>query len=573
MCGIVGCNAPDIACSQEILDSLYLRGPDASGSVKLPEGFLGHTRLSIIDPHPEANQPMRRGRFTISFNGEIYNYRDLNQRFSLPVETTSDTETLLLLYDKLGPAMVEYLDGMFALAIYDHESGHFFLARDSAGEKPLYYANRPDGKILFASRIDTLLHMGVPLRLSAQAVWDYLTFLWVPEPDTMIEGIKALPRGHTMRIEESGITIAPFTPKISYDLPEDPVESARTLVEQAIDSRLVSDVPVGAFLSGGIDSSLIVALASARSPNLRTFTVGFENADKFSDTYLDERAAARELAQKCRTDHHEIVLDEATFFRCFDEMLHACDQPYAASSGIGILAVSRYASEMGIKVLLSGEGADECFGGYAWYPKLVNEPPGGYPDGKPKGWHWYATEREKKNLLAPSLGEQMGSSLRLLPASTTPKGYIDHDREFYLPNEMMVKTDRMGMRHSVECRSPFVSASLLAFARTQSYETLLHGGETKSLLKLAFSDTLPASVLKRKKQGFNLPVDDWMRKRLQDTYRQLFDPQSRLQATGILPMMEIQQWGSLQAGFSSHVTFALLVLEHWLRRHPTIGLP
>lgn len=582
MCGIFGAlntnkenphNISALAYSKReaILDSLRHRGEDGEGIFKSEQCFLAHTRLAILDPLPRAAQPYTLGDITLVFNGEIYNYRELAKKYDLTLETSSDTEVVIRLYELLGDQFVELLDGMFALGIYDKRNGtKLLLARDRAGEKPLYYTRDTRG-IAFASTTKALLTSRISSKnLNKQALWDFFTFLWIPEPATIFEDIFALPPGHILVFERKNIEIKAFKNRFHAPLSEGKSsrESIRNMVTNAIKARLLSDVKIGAFLSGGVDSSIVCAIAHEEIPDLATFSVGFlDDFDPYTG-YADETKYAESVARFLGTQHHSIMIKARDFEMLLKDFVRFCDQPFGVISALGVLCVAKEAKKRGIKVLLSGDGADEVFGGYPWHVKVRNNPPTINPE-KPKGWHYYATQKQKSEFLCEESFKYCASSLRFLlnNLDATPKEYLLHDLEFYLKNEMMSKLDRMTMAYSIEGRAAFVAPKLLEFAEYVDYEWLLSIESEKPRLKEAFDDLLPAEVFSRPKHGFNPPINHWLKHEWLGILKESLSKDSCLFKYNILSAASAERFWKYfrEDECGGSIGFCFIVLNMWLR--------
>ncbi len=611
MCGIAGYYSPKIfpeSVLEGMVESLRHRGPDAVGFFSDGPLKVGMRRLSINDLQG-GNQPLcsEDGNIVLLYNGEIYNYpalrRDLEARGHV-FRTRSDGEVICHLYEEEGERLFERLDAMFAVVLWDRRRRRLVLARDLPGEKPLHYTELPGNGLAFASEVKALLrHPEVDCELDLQALWDFPSFLWVPEPNTAFKRIKALLRGHFLVLDEKGYTITPYANRFGSVLEdtedETIIRTIRSTVEEAVVSRLLSDVPVGSFLSGGLDSSIVTTIAARELDELSTFTIGFENV---SDPYhgrSDESVDAAAYAKKLGTKHHTIRVTAEDFRRDLVEFCAKGDQPFSVSSGLGILAVSRVAKEAGIKVLLTGDGADEAFGGYSWYehfhaPDATQPVAGdgsvsfqnfgmdlehrlgvlaGYDAHKRAwAWHYYASEAEKGALYHSDVRAEACDSMRHFqafnPASTwIPEEYVAQDRAFYFPFEMLRKADRMTMACSVEGRVPFAAPAVQALADKLSYNQLVRGGELKWALRRAFEDMLPYEIVHRKKHGFNVPIDHWLSGDWAYLVDETFSPSSALSQKGLLAPGALTVAKRMLADpvrLNGHTIFSFIVLNIWL---------
>jgi asparagine synthase (glutamine-hydrolysing) len=560
-------------------------------------------RLSIVDV-AGGDQPLydETRHVVLFYNGEIYNYPSLRrglEKEGVHFRTHSDGEVICHLYRRHGRELFERLDGMFAAALWDDERQVLLLARDFPGEKPLYFSRLSDG-VAFASEIPSLLECpGVSRELDTQSLWDYPSFLWVPEPATIYRHVRAILPGEGLEVSSRGVIPFSFKSRIrvpneSVVIDSDAIAATRRIVRDAVTSRLLSDVPVGAFLSSGLDSSIVCTLAREQLAELHTFCVGFEDiADPYHGR-SDESAAAASYAARLGTRHTTVRVTARDFRDLLPTFIKAAGQPYAVSSGLGILAIAREARSRGVKVLLSGDGADEAFGGYSWYPAIpksfVARPgsgevlrfldrDGSFDDRVARvagysgalrawAWHYYASEEEKASLFHPDIAAQ--SSLHCFTGSTfdDPLDYLQHDRTFYFPNEMLSKVDRMTMAFSVEGRAPFAAPAVQRHAERLSWDKLVRDGELKWVLRRAFSSELPSEVVSRQKHGFNVPIDHWLQGEWNDLFLEAFAEGSPLRRQGILQRDAADHAAKLLVDprkVAGHVLFAFVMLHLWMR--------
>lgn len=615
MCGIAGYKsarrfAPDTV--EAMVSALRHRGPDSSGYYDDGEYHAGMCRLSINDVSG-GDQPLCNSdrSVVLLYNGEIYNYRELRRELESKghvFKTRSDGEVICHLYQHHGEDLFERLDGMFAAALWVVSERKLLLARDIPGEKPLYYVEPHPGEVAFASEIIGLKRFpDVDLVLNRQALWDFPTFLWVPEPATVYRSIKAVPRGHLLIADDTGVRLRPYANGFNREAMEsfderDVVAETRRVVEQAVTSRLLSDVPVGSFLSGGLDSSIVATVAARELNTLDTFSIGFEDIDDPYHGRSDESAAAAETAKRIGSRHHSVRVTAQSFRDELDTFCRHGGQPFAVSSGFGILAVAKASRDAGIKVLLSGDGADECFAGYSWYAYLdgaarnggraregvVSFQNFGIPladrlvtiDAMPArqqawAWHYYAHEEEKKALFSTDFRDGLDSSLDQFSSykngsAWQPADFIAQDRNFYFPNEMLSKVDRMTMAYSVESRVPFAAPSVLSHADKLAFSHLLAAdGTLKTVLRKAFADILPPDVVARPKHGFNVPIDHWLKGEWADLVDETFAPGSALHRSGIAsPGAEQVARAMLRdkERLNGHTIFCMIMLNRWLEQ-------
>jgi asparagine synthase (glutamine-hydrolysing) len=613
MCGIAGFRSDRVVDDRALarmVEALHHRGPDDDGYFSQGPFKGGMRRLSINDV-AGGQQPLFNADRSVAllYNGEIYNYPALRRELEADghsFRTHSDGEVICHLYEHHGEELFERLDGMFAAALWILPERKLILARDIPGEKPLYYSQLRDGSLAFASEITALATFpGIDLQLDRQALWDFPTFLWIPEPATAYRGIVALARGHLLIADDRGTRLRAYRNRFNIDaLPRHDtpglIAETRRVVEEAVRSRLLSDVPVGSFLSGGLDSSIVASIAARELDTLDTFSIGFEDVTDPYHGRADESAAAAATARRIGSRHHAIHVTADSFRNELGRFCRHGDQPFAVSSGLGILAVARAARELGIKVLLSGDGADECFGGYSWYPYLRDDsctttrPSGivslqniGMPigerlaainslpnDARAWAWHYYAHEEEKAGLFSPEFRERLASSLRhfhgFRKTPWQPVDFIAQDRDFYFPNEMLRKVDRMTMAYSVEGRVPFAAPAVLSHAAKLDFTDMVSAdGTLKWVLRRAFTDVLPPEVVARPKHGFNVPIDHWLKHEWADLVEQTFAADSALRRAGMVGPTAAQTARAMlydPARLNGHTIFCMIMLNAWLER-------
>ncbi|MEL7424175.1 MAG: asparagine synthase (glutamine-hydrolyzing) [Bacteroidota bacterium] len=556
ICGIVNFTNPAPKEQRQSIvaamnQAMLHRGPDEGGTHSDTFLTIGMRRLSIIDLEG-GSQPLHSadGNLIVIQNGEIYNYRelraDLEQR-GHSFQTQSDTEVLLVMYREYGTDMLSKLRGMFAFCLYDRVAQQVFVARDRFGEKPLFYHSH-NGRLSFASELNALLQdPAIDRRLNYSALPYYLRTSLVPEPNTFLFDVQSLSPGHFLTFSRQGLRIQPYftldyAEARQFSSEDEAVAYIRPLLEQAVRRQTVSDVPLGAFLSGGIDSSTVVALLQQQSTQqIKTFTVRFEEAA------FDESPIARQVAEYCGTDHHEITIPNYDFEPdIFWMIIQQVGQPFRDSSAIPSYFITREIRKH-VKVALSGDGGDELFGGYAlfqWYqqilqlrkiPRPVRQLGSGFLDGLTllPGLNTASTLRKVRRVLKTSnleakdvplalnefysgsvVDEVLGSQhhyqdLKTYPSQTAPSSLreIMHYRTAHtLPTNMLVKVDRMSMANSLEVRAPFLDPDLFAAAAQLPDDLLIRGGKGKYLLRKMMRKDLPASVFDHPKQGFAIPL-------------------------------------------------------------------
>lgn len=611
MCGIAGFkvnHSTDPEVLKKMLKKLVHRGPDSDGFFRSGSYQGGMRRLAINDL-TTGNQPLFNEDRSIAllYNGEIYNAPELRKdlkKKGYQFSTHSDGEVICHLYQEIGDQVFEKLDGMFAVALWSEKEKKLILARDIPGEKPLYYYQLSDQEIVFASELKSLICFpDLDLSLNHQAIWDFATFLWVPQPETVYQKIKSLPPAHFLSLDQNGIQIHSYLNKFGSELrknlnEEELVEETRRVVTDAITSRLLSDVPVGCFLSGGLDSSIVTSVAAKNLPSLTTFTIAFEDVSDPYHGMANESLQAEWYAKMLGTKHVTVQATAKSFRDSLETFCYYGDQPFAVSSGLGILAISKEAKRHGIKVLLSGDGADECFGGYSWYPFLASLPDEApdsdssevsfytvgidlasrvkaihrhAPGKRAWAWHYYASEEEKLKLFSQDFRKGIKTSLRffsnLETGNSSPEDFIRHDRNFYFPNEMLQKLDRMTMAHSVEGRVPFAAPSVQRFANRLKYHDLIRGETLKWILRKAFAPLLPQEILERPKHGFNVPIDHWLKGGWNDLFLKTFAKDSALVKGGILSHTSSHVATKMlndSSKINGHTLFTFVMLNLWL---------
>ncbi len=622
MCGIVGIYCFDRARPvdprrlAEMNDSLYHRGPD-DGGLYVGQGFgFAHRRLSIIDLGG-GHQPMwdRERRIGVVFNGEIYNYRELKkhlQERGHRFATDSDTEVIIHGYREWGAACVDHFVGMFAFAVADQASRTLFLARDRLGKKPLYYF-QDNERVIFASEIKAILaDPSVPRILEPQAVADFFAYSYVPGPGSILRNIHKLPAGHTLLLTEAGAQVRRY-----WDIDFEQVDETSNLeaqaqrlldsLQEAVKLRLRSDVPLGAFLSGGVDSSMIVALMARQLDRpVQTHTIGF------TESTYDERAYAAETAQLYGTAHTEKVVN-ADAAAILERLSWHYDEPFGDSSAVPTYYLSQSTREH-LTVALSGDGGDENFAGYRRYVFAMRERavrerlPGVlqnavirplaelYPkaDYLPRylrakatltnlavsherAYFLSLTQKTYPRLLAASFLEGLGDydpyvhfERHLARAPRDPLSRLQYlDLKLYLCDDILVKVDRASMAHALEVRVPLLDHRVVEQAARLPARYKLRGDETKVVLKRAAEKLLPQRILQRTKMGFTIPLPEWLRGGLQEAAQTAFFERSG-GISGLLNTNGLRRmWYEHQLGVSNHATvlWNALMLESWASRY------
>jgi len=545
MCGISGFNWADKDTVVKMTEALSYRGPDASGVYTDTAMSLGHNRLSIIDLSPEANQPMydSSGRFVIVFNGEIYNFKELKAELAehYRFKTESDTEVLLAGYIQWGDIIVSRLKGMFAFAIWDIQKERLFCARDHAGMKPFYYFWDGD-KFMFASEISTLLVHDIPRQLNYSAFEQYMRILYVPEPHTLLNNIYKLPPAHTLVLEGKSLLVHAYSYKEDVTSPRtytEATEQLRTKVIDAVQSHLVADVPVGVYLSGGIDSSIVLASLASQSKKLNAFSVGFslgesEEKNKFNA----DMELAKKTADHFGVAHHTLYLSPEDALRGFEEMVLHNSDPISNPTALAMMRLAEYAKQS-VSVVLTGNGGDELFGGYERYRiALIASYFNALPSYLQRACVLYKKSKKlvytdpidlyarfmfiKDPLLARVIKKDMYTSdisSKQLFSERYFNNQDDHivdqymhtDFVSWLPDYFLLLSDKMSMAHALEERMPLLDSALVSFAGVlpRSYKVDLFN--TKKILKDAFRSDLPDFLFNQPKRGWFSPAAKWLR--------------------------------------------------------------
>ena len=623
MCGIAGLISLDGRAlpGPQTLDAMCRtivhRGPDDQGTFHTDWAAIGMRRLSIIDV-AGGHQPVTSagGRTQLVFNGEIYNFRELRQTLEARgyvFQSHSDSECIAHAYAEYGTDCFAMLRGMFAIAIVDQDRRRLVLARDRIGKKPLYLGELSPGVLGFGSELKTLLAVpGWQPRISMDAVQDFFSLGYIPAPDTIFEGIGKLPPGHWMSIEPGQDGGAPNIVQTRYShvdfLPkwtdnEDTLqERLFAELDDAVRVRLVSDVPFGAFLSGGLDSSVVCALMTRHlSQPLKTFSIGFDEAG------FDELPDARRVAQHLGTEHHEMVVrpDAANLL---ETLVHHFDEPFGDSSAIPTFLVSQLAARH-VKMVLSGDGGDELFAGYSRYRRYatlqrIRRATLGMAPGLAKlGGALLPGARGRR---LSGIGQRLGLSwpddylalvalanpadLRLLfgerahadPFSSVRQRFVrsdidshaeqilSGDMDTYLVDDILVKVDRTTMANSLEARAPLLDQNLIAFAARLPFDLKLRGEQGKYLFRKVAARLLPAEVLTKRKQGFAIPLATWFRNDLRpmllDTIgSRAFKERGIFDQAGIQRLVDEHQQGLQDRG---ELLWMVMVLETWMRTLP-----
>lgn len=628
MCGIAGIvyrdqhRGAEQSVLQQMSDAIAHRGPDGEGFFRVHNVGLVHRRLAIIDlaggQQPIANEDES---IHVVFNGEIYNYPELKQQLLAKghqFRTDSDTEVLVHLYEEFGTDLVQHLRGMFAFALWDARSHSLMLARDHLGQKPLY-VYQDEEKLVFASELKAILATpNIDRSLSPEAIEDYFTFGVVPGEGCIFKRAKKLPAAHWMVLSNNG------TPAksqqywtLNYDqeqsgTDDDWLQRIDASIQDSVQSHLLADVPLGAFLSGGLDSSAIVAsLAGSGSDPIQTFAIGFQEK-RFS-----ELPYAEAVAKHFGTTHREqMVTPDAV--RDLDELCFSYDEPFADASAIPTMAVARMAAQH-VKVCLSGDGGDENFGGYARYSHDLKEAsirqliPGVIRQSllRPLGAIWPKADWLPRPLRLKTTLQNLAADPAVAYANTISQcrtgmrrtilnsdfratlcnhrpeavverhyaagdrdalsGMLSADVNMLLPDDFLTKVDRASMAYGLEVRPPLIDVPLMELAASMPSSMKIRRGNKKWILKQLFENRLPAELAHRKKQGFELPVDDWLRGPLRDQVQQVVLNQNGALASivDVAAVRRINNAHQRHTGQHGQLIWSLLVMGRWMESYGT----
>ena len=553
MCGIAGIIHKNSSSYYASIEKMNLsqkhRGPDGGGIVKLNSAILGHTRLSIVYID-SGHQPMSCNdkNVTITFNGEIYGYKDLRKDSSYDFITHSDTEVIIALYKQYNLKMFSKLKGMFAFGIWNTEKKSLLLARDRFGEKPLYYAFGDNGEFIFSSEIKAIIASKlISPKVSRKAIGNYLQHLYIDPLETIYENIYSLPPASFLEFIDGKINIQryysyPTTKDISV---ADATDIFRIKFEKSVENQLIADVDVGAFLSGGLDSSTIVAIAQKYKSNLKTFSFGFEGSKS-------ELSYAREIANKYNTNHYEFFAKDVDISEILLKMADVYDEPFADSSNIPTYLISKLAREHS-KVVLTGDGADELLGGYGWwynpllgigkssnyfkemtlrilakgffksYQSRVNKMQCGRKYTTVMSAHLNRSVNFKDNEIDDLLNiNYIKNRSYAFEEENTINDALKVDLQEYMAGDILVKTDRASMANSLELRSPFLDVDFASFCISLPASLKITSQKDKYILRQAYQNAWTDSIRERGKQGFGAPVDRWLKQKsmaiLKDEY-------------------------------------------------------
>lgn len=626
MCGISGVYAftqkgrSFLEKTEAANGALLKRGPDSGSVYQASTAALGHRRLSIIDVSCAGDQPMTTvdRHYTIVFNGEIFNYQELKSLLTeeekAALRSSSDTEVFLVLYSRLKESVFPLLRGFFAAAIYNNFDGSLVIVRDRYGKKPLlYYQN--DDVLCFASEMKALLAMGIPKEVNWSMLPVYFQLNYIPQPYSLVQNVRKLSPGQFAVINKEGLqlqtyyTLQTYPEKynaLSYEAAQ---KRLRELMDDAVRMRLIADVPLGSFLSGGIDSSVVVALASRHTDKLKTFSIGYRD-----HPFFDETAYANLVAKKFNTEHTVFSLGNDDFLKHVHDVLQYIDEPFADSSAIPEFILSYYTRKH-VTVALSGDGGDEVFAGYnkhaaewrmrrggmanelvkmghpVWslLPKSRNNKvtnifrqlhrfsEGARLSPAKRYWRWatFMDQQDTNRLFTARIQQKINGGLaqeveQVYTAGIKSSDFNEvllSDMNLVLLGDMLVKVDLMSMANSLEIRSPFLDQEVVEFAFGLPAEYKIDRQLKKKIVQDAFRNDLPAELYNRPKKGFEIPLLDWFRKELWGMIDEDLLADNFVQDQNIFDLKAIQQLKkqlrSTNPGDSHATTWALLVFQHW----------
>lgn len=632
MCGITGIFAFNLVGKFNLINvtaatqALSKRGPDVQDIYHDHFVGLGHRRLSIIDTSTAANQPMwdETQRYCLVFNGEIFNFQELKSELEAKghtFKTQSDTEVLSRLLILEREKCLNRLNGFFAFCLYDKQEQTFFVARDRYGIKPLLYLHDED-KFLFASEMKSILAYGIEKELDHTALLTYLQLNYIPAPRTIFKKVQKLLPGHFLKVNNKQLAVGQY-----YQIPyssnrrqeminsyEVAKEKLKQLLEASVQRRLIADVPLGAFLSGGIDSSVVTALASKHKRDLHTFSIGFKD-----EKFFDETEYARLVAKHFKTEHTVFLLTNDDLYQHVNPILDYIDEPFADSSAINVYILSKETRKHAT-VALSGDGADELLGGYnkhaaayrtlnrGWkenmvtsllplwkaLPKSRSNPlankfrqlqrfaEGSTLSSKDRYWQWagFTDKANAINLLSPAIQSTVidaeyasfrASLLRTLPEKESMSDILLTDMNLVLPNDMLTKVDLMSMANGLEVRVPFLDFEVVDYIFSLPHDFKINSKLRKRILQDAFRDILPTQLYNRPKKGFEVPLLKWFRKEMKSLITDELLSEKFITEQGIFNYSEVkklkdQLFSSNPEDVHARI-WGLIVFQWWWRKY------
>jgi len=554
MCGIIGFNWEDKKLIRKMMKVVEHRGPDQSGYYTDKNISLGHQRLSIIDLSDKGKQPMsnENGNLLLIYNGEIYNFKELRkelERKGHRFKSNTDSEVILHAYEEYEEKCLERFNGMFAFCLYDINKKIFFLARDKVGIKPLYYYFK-DNKFIFASEIKAILEHSIKREINLDSLNKILSFRIIPGEDSILKDIKKLLPGHYLVYKDNKIEINGYDVNLDYN------KNFLDLFEDSVKKEMIADVPIGAFLSGGLDSSSIVGMMSKISNNVRTFTAGF-NQER------DEFKYAKRVAEYFGTDHYEVLVDYDDMNKNFDKILYHMDEPILNPAIFPVYFVSKLAKK-GVKVVLTGDGADELFAGYTKYNILK------YPKFVPNMikreiYIRYADrifKKEKKSLLKFQVNDVNNIIRNYFYEKSNINGGLSFDFKESLPNFELMKVDKMTMANSLEARVPFLDMRIVKFSEKLNENEKLKNKVGKYFLRQNIKDIIPKEIIEGNKRTFFTPQKEWFNNGLREIASNDLEKSELFNKEFIKKLFEKEKNSFRRYKYSNQL-WCLLIIEKW----------
>lgn len=610
MCGILGIWARNQKGQNDFLKlplalkKIQHRGPDFQSSKIYSNVAFGHSRLSIVDLSNAANQPFsdNTGKYHLIFNGEIYNHAELRKKAAqkgTKFRTVSDTEVLLNLLIEKGEKALDELNGFFAFVFYDETKNEIIAARDRMGIKPLLYSVTDDA-VYFASELKPLLDFEISSDIDQTALEYYFAYTYIPAPLTILKSVKKMMPGEWMKISGGIIERGTYFKVENKSTYNGTFETAQKQLKDHLNNsvglRLLADVPVGSFLSGGLDSSIIAAVAKEQKEDLNTFSVGFDHP------YFNESDFAEMMSKHIGTKHHKIQFSKKQFTQVIPDFLHALDEPFADSSSIAVYLLSQE-TKRHVTVALSGDGADELFGGYRKHLAEIKIRTAGnlkklliksaavilpQPSDSRGGKRSDLQRKFKKFAAGLKLNQEerfefycrwinskdeelliknFRNSKDIPETISTLNEYLIADQQMVLPNDMLKKVDVMSMAHALEVRVPFLDHNLVNFANSLPSEWKVNAGKTKIILRETFKDKLPDEIIHRSKKGFEIPLNAWLKDLIDEHFSSVYFTKSYIESQNLFHYGFIDQlkqiWKSGKAGERIYLIWALLVFQNW----------
>ena len=618
MCGITGFISLHgaLSHSKDYLSSAPLklkkRGPNAQGIFRDQNCELGHTRLSIIDTSSAADQPMssENGRYTLIFNGEIYNFlslkEELKKKYEINFKTTSDTEVLLYGLINEGKSFLQKLNGFFAFCFYDKDANYYLLARDRFGIKPLLYSFNKK-HLIFGSELKAIMCYPVEKEIDKIALHQFLQFTYIPSPRTILSQTKKLEPSHLIEIKDSQVKLEKYYTYYPTNKSEDDYDTAKRkvfdLLHKSVEKRLVSDVSLGTFLSGGVDSSIISAISAKYKPNLETFSIGFPDEPIF-----DESKYAAKVANHISSKHHCFEITNNQLYNHLEDFLDYMDEPMADSSALNVFLLSQETKKH-VTVSLSGDGADELFSGYNkhqalyfslqqdWKNKLIKKRgdlakilpssraskignigrqiqklhEGLNMDITARYLHWASF---MDNKLLNILSNANYHSTELIEGSESSDPFNDflfHDFNLVLENDMLRKVDTMSMSKSLEVRTPFLDHELVEYVFSLPSSYKIDQKNRKKILKETFYNELPKEVFSRKKHGFEIPLNKWFKNELLSFIENDIFRNNKALKMGLINEVGLKliekKWRDRSEGNTVYHIWSLIILDNFLKKY------